>query len=232
VNAARAEELKCEAAERAVADEVRSGMAIGLGTGSTARYVTEAVGRLLADGTLRDVVAVPTSEATAALAGRVGVPLAGLDEQPALAVCIDGADEIAPGLALVKGLGGALLREKVVASAAARLCIVADGSKRVAHLGERAPLPVEVIGFAVPVCRIGLARLGCEPVLRLGADGTPFATDEGNRILDCGFGPIADPGALGAAIHAVPGVVEHGLFLGMADVAYVAGEAGVEILRA
>jgi ribose 5-phosphate isomerase A len=225
------EEQKREAAERGVADEVRSGMAVGLGTGSTARYVTEAIGRLLAAGALHDVVGVPTSEATATLARRVGVPLASLDECAALDVCLDGADEIAPGLALVKGLGGALLREKVVASAAARLCIVADGGKRVTRLGERAPVPVEVIGFAVPVCRAGLARLGSEPVLRLGADGAPFTTDEGNRILDCCFGPIADPLALGAAIHAVPGVVEHGLFVGMADVAYVAGDAGVEILR-
>ena len=232
VSASAAEELKREAAERAIADEVRSGMAIGLGTGSTARYVTEAVGRLLADGTLRNVVAVPTSEATAALARRVGVPLAGLDEQPSLAVCIDGADEIAPGLALVKGLGGALLREKVVASAAG-----AALHRRRRLEGRRAPRRARAAAGRGD--RLRGARLPPRPRaarLRAGAPARrgrrAVHDDEGNRILDCRFGPIEDPLALGAAIHGVPGVVEHGLFVGMADVAYVAGEAGVEVLRA
>ena len=221
---------KRAAAERAVAEEVTSGMAVGLGTGSTASPAVEAIGRLLAEGALRDVRGVPTSEATAALARRVGVPLTTLDETPELDVAIDGADEIAPGLRLVKGLGGALLREKIVAAAARRFVVVADASKRVERLGERAPVPVEVIPFALEPTRRRLAALGCEPVLRTGPDGGPFTTDEGNRILDCRFGPIADPEAVAAAIRAVPGVVEHGLFLDFAAIAYVAGPGHVEVL--
>jgi ribose 5-phosphate isomerase A len=224
------DDRKREAAEAAVAAEVRSGMVIGLGTGSTAIHVVRAVGRLLAEGTLRDVVAVPTSEATAALARSVGVPLATLAEQPRLGVCIDGADEIDAALGLTKGLGGALLREKVVAAAADRLVIVADDSKLVDRLGTRAPIPVEVIPFARAVCAIALARLGCEPVLRTGTDG-PFRTDEGNEILDCRFADgIADAAALDLAIDRIPGVVEHGLFLGMARAAYVASADGVALL--
>ena len=224
------DEAKRAAAERAVADEVRSGMAVGLGTGSTASPAVEAIGRLLAEGALRDVRGVPTSEATAALARRVGVPLTTLDETPELDVALDGADEIAPGLQLVKGLGGALLREKIVAAAARRFVVVADASKRVERLGERAPVPVEVIAFALEPCRRRLAALGCEPELRTGADGAPFTTDEGNRILDCRFGPIDAPEPLAAAIRAIPGVVEHGLFLGFAAAAYVAGPGHVEVL--
>lgn len=215
---------KRAAAEAAVAAEVRSGMAVGLGTGSTARYVTIAVGRLLATGELDGIVAVPTSEATASLAREHGVPLATLAEQPHLAVCIDGADEIGPELGLVKGLGGALLREKIVASAADRFVVVGDDTKRVARLGEKAPVPVEVIPFGAAVCARALAALGCRPVLREGV-----VTDEGNVILDCRFGPLDEPEALAAAIRSIPGVVEHGLFLGMARAAYVAGAGGVEI---
>jgi ribose 5-phosphate isomerase A len=220
------DDAKRAAAEAAVAAEVRSGMALGLGTGSTARHVTIAVGRLLAAGDLTGVVAVPTSEATAALAREHGVPLVTLADHPQLALCIDGADEIAPDLGLVKGLGGALLREKIVASAADRFVVVGDASKRVAHLGETAPVPVEVIPFGEAVCALALAAFGCTPEPRTG-----FVTDEGNHILDCRFGPIADPPALATAIRAIPGVVEHGLFLGMAAIAYVAGPDGVDVLR-
>jgi ribose 5-phosphate isomerase A len=218
-------DAKRAAAEAAVAAEVRSGMALGLGTGSTAGHVTIAVGRLLAAGELTDIVAVPTSEATAALARRHGVPLVTLVERPRLALCLDGADEIGPGLGLIKGMGGALLREKIVASAADRFVVVADDSKRVAQLGERARVPVEVIPFGEPVCARALAALGCTPEPRAG-----FVTDEGNHILDCPFGPIANPEGLAAAIRAIPGVVDHGLFLGMADAAYVAGDGRVELL--
>ena len=224
-----ADDRKREAAEAAVAAEVRSGMAIGLGTGSTAVHVVRAIARRRAEGLLHGIVGVPTSEATAALARELDLPLTTLSERPSLALCIDGADEIGPGLGLVKGLGGALLREKVVAGAAYRLAIVADGSKLVDRLGTRAPLPVEVIPFAEAVCALALARLGCEPVLRV-VDDAPFITDEGNRILDCRFPDgIADPAALDLAIIRIPGVVEHGLFLGMAKVAYVAGEDGVAV---
>lgn len=227
------DDLKRAAAEAAVAAEVGSGTAIGLGSGSTAAHVVRAIARRLGEGVLRDVVCVPTSSGTAALATSLGVPLATLDEQPALAVAIDGADEIGPGLALVKGLGGALLREKVVASAAARFVVVADGTKLVDRLGAHAPLPVEVIAFALAVATPALAALGCEPVLRRGPDGTPFTTDEGNRIVDCAFpGGITDASALGRAIHDVPGVVEHGLFVGVARAAYVASAGGVEVIAA
>ena len=218
------DDARIAAAEAAVAAEVRSGMALGLGTGSTARHVTIVVGRLLAAGQLSGIVGVPTSEATATLAREHGVPLATLAEQPHLAVCLDGADEIGPRLGLVKGLGGALLREKIVASAADRFVVVADQSKRVARLGERAPVPVEVIPFGAAVCFRALAALGCTPEPRAG-----FVTDEGNVIPDCRFGPIDDPEELAIAIHSIPGVVEHGLFLGMAHAAYVAGPGGVEI---
>jgi ribose 5-phosphate isomerase A len=227
------DDRKREAGEAAVAAEVRSGMVVGLGTGSTAVHVVRAIGRLLADGSLVDVVGVPTSEATAALSREVGIPLATLAEQPRLAVCIDGADEIAPGLALTKGLGGALLREKIVASAAARLVIVADDAKLVDRLGTRAPIPVEVVPFAEAVCALALATLGCTPTLRTGPDGAPFVTDEGNHLLDCAFDDgIADPLALDLAIDRIPGVVEHGLFLGVADIAYVAGAGGVTMVEA
>ena len=224
----RLERFKRDAAERAVAEHVTSGTALGLGSGSTANHAVRALGRLLAEGALRNVVGVPTSERTARLAREVGVPLAGLAQQPRLAVAIDGADEIAPGLALIKGLGGALLREKVVASAADRFVVVADERKLVDRLGVRAPLPVETIVFALPVVRRALERLGAEPTLRTGADGATFETDEGNCILDCRWARIDDPERLAASIAGVPGVVEHGLFLGMAAEAYVAGEAGVE----
>ena len=179
------------------------------------------------------IVGVPTSERTAEVARRVGIPLATLAERPRLDLAIDGADEIAPGLDLIKGLGGALLREKVVASAAASLVIVADASKRVDRLGTRAPVPVEVIGFALAVVAPELESLGCAVALRRGADGEPFATDEGNRILDCRFpAGIEAPDRLANAIRSIPGVVEHGLFLGLAREAYVAGPDGVEHLAA
>lgn len=224
-------DAKRRAAAAAVRTHVRSGMAVGLGTGSTAAPAVEELGRLLAAGELADVVGVATSERTAEIARRVGVPLASLDERPRLDVAIDGADEIAPDLDLVKGLGGALLREKVVASAAALLVVVADASKLVQRLGTRAAVPVEVIPFAVAVVLPELASLGCDATLRADAAGVPFTTDEGNRIVDCRFADgIADPDRLGNAIHSIPGVVEHGLFLGMAREAFVAGERDVERL--
>jgi ribose 5-phosphate isomerase A len=221
-----ADQLKHSAAEAAVAAEVGSGMRVGLGTGSTAVHVVRAIARRLEAGDLERIVGVPTSEATAALARSLGVPLATLDEEPELDVAIDGADEIDPRLDLVKGLGGALLREKIVASAARRVVIVADDSKLVDRLGSRSPVPVEVIPFATAVCRRALAALGCTPTLR------DFRTDEGNVILDCAFaGGLDDPSAVAAAIGAIPGVVEHGLFLGMAAVAYVASDDGVTELE-
>lgn len=221
--------MKRQAAERAV-EAIRSGMVVGLGTGSTAVFVVRRLGALLAAGQLQRVVGIPTSEATAREAERCGVPLGSLDDYPSLDVAIDGADEIDPHLNLIKGLGGALLREKIVAAAARRLIIVADESKRVSQLGARAPVPVEVIPFARRPVADYLASLGARVVARQ-RDGRPFITDEGNVILDCHFAGLADPPAMARLIRAQPGVVEHGLFLGMATEAVVAGAQGVVVLE-
>ncbi|MBC8075476.1 MAG: ribose-5-phosphate isomerase RpiA [Chloroflexales bacterium] len=222
--------LKQRAAKRAV-DFVQSGAVVGLGSGSTLRFVLLEIGARLADGRLREIVGVPTSEATAALAGTLHIPLASLDERPALDLAIDGADEIDPQLNLIKGLGGALLREKVVASAAAQFVVVADSSKLVGRLGSRAPLPVEVIPFALAIVRRKLVALGANPRLRATTTGAPFVTDEGNVILDCATGPINDPAAFDVALRRIPGVVEHGLFLGMATQAVVAEAGGVRVVE-
>jgi ribose 5-phosphate isomerase A len=224
------EALKEQAAERAL-DLVADGMVLGLGTGSTARYVVLGLARRVREGLLRGVISVPTSEATAALAREHGLTLAALDHRPTLDLAIDGADEIDPRLNLIKGLGGALLREKVVESAAQRFVVVADSRKLVRRLGEQSPVPVEVIPFALVPVERRLAGLGTTPVLRRTADHVPFQTDQGNYILDCRCGPIDDPAALGAAIRSIPGVVEHGLFLSMATAAFVAAPEGVRVIQ-
>jgi ribose 5-phosphate isomerase A len=219
--------LKRAAAARAV-ELVRSGTVIGLGTGSTVRPFLDLLGERLASGGLRGVVAVPTSDATAAICRAAGIPLTSLDEHPRLALAVDGADEIGPGLDLIKGMGGALLREKLVALAAEQFVIIADESKRVRRLGTRSPLPVEVIPFGWTTHLDFLRTLGAEPVLRRGADGEPWRTDGGHWIVECRFPKgIRDPKALARALARRPGIVEDGLFLGMADVALVAGPNGV-----
>lgn len=223
------DELKRQAAEKALT-AVSSGMVVGLGTGSTADHMVRALGRLLADGHLHTILGIPTSAATARRAEEAGIPLTTLDEHSRVDVTIDGADEISPRLELIKGLGGALLREKIVAAASKRMIVISDGRKKVARLGTLAPLPVEVIPFAQKPVADYLAALGTRPVLRL-RDGQPFITDEGNVILDCYFAyGIADPHALAQAIKQQPGVVEHGLFLGMAETAVIASDAGLEVL--
>jgi ribose 5-phosphate isomerase A len=224
------EQHKRAAAERAL-DEVQSGMALGLGSGSTAAEMVRGLAARLADERLARIVGVPTSERTAQLARELGVPLTTLAEHPQLDLAIDGADEIDPALRLIKGLGGALLREKIVVASAARFVVIADESKLVTRLGERAPLPVEVLHFAQPLCERRLAALGATPALRHTSDGAPFRTDEGNVILDCRFDSIDDPATLAAQIAAIPGVVGHGLFVGMAEMAIVAGTAGVRVLH-
>jgi len=221
--------LKQAAAARAVG-YITSGTAIGLGSGSTVRFALEEIGRLLREGQLRDIVGVPTSEATATLAKQLGIPLTTLEAHPALALNIDGADEIDPQLNLIKGLGGALLREKIVASAARSFVVVADNSKLVTQLGSHTPVPIEVIPLARPLVERRLVALGGSSTLRLAADGTAFVTDEGNIILDYYSGPIADPAALASALDGMAGVVEHGLFLGMATRAVVAASDGVQVL--
>ena len=220
---------KQQAAEH-VLDYVQSGMALGLGTGSTAKHVLRGLAARLSDGRLRDIVGVPTSEEIATLARELGIPLVTLAERPRLDLALDGADEIDPALNAIKGLGGALLREKIVAASADRFILVGDETKLVPRLGTRSPLPVEVIRFGLPLCERRLAALGCVPTLRRAAGGDPFRTDEGNLILDCRFETIDDAPALAAAISAIPGVVEHGLFLGMAERAVVGGAGGVRTI--
>jgi len=223
--------LKAEAGAAAVDRFVRPGMRLGLGTGSTAAKMLDALGERLAAGALADVAGVPTSAVTAERCGELGIPLVTLDDVPELDLVIDGADEIDPRLDLVKGLGGAHLREKVVAAAAREMVVVADETKLVGSLGERAPLPVEVIPFALPVAGRLLRGLGWQTELRVDG-GRPFVTDEGNRILDCRRDAWADPAALARDISEVPGVVAHGFFLGYASTAVVATTRdGVRILE-
>ncbi|GBD32768.1 Ribose-5-phosphate isomerase A [bacterium HR33] len=205
---------KRRAALQAV-DLVAPGMVLGLGTGSTVRYAIEEIGQRISRGELKDVVGVPTSRATKRLAEEAGIPLARLNDYPEVDLTIDGADEVDPDRNLIKGHGGALLWEKIVASASRRLVIVVDRSKLVSRLGLTKALPVEVVAFGWRVNQLGLRKLGCDPVLRTGPGGSPFSTDEGHYILDCSFeGGIADPVALEREIKRRPGVVETGLFLG------------------
>jgi ribose 5-phosphate isomerase A len=219
---------KRAAAEAAVA-LVQDGMVVGLGTGSTAAFAIDALAERVRQG-LR-ILGVPTSEHSAAQARGGGIPLTSLSDYRRLALTIDGADEIAFGsLDLIKGLGGALLREKIVAAASDRLVIVADGPKLVQRLGTHTPVPVEVVQFGWETTADRLAALGGNPKLRRGEDGQPFHTDGGNFILDCGFGPIADAAALAQRLSGVVGVVETGLFIRMADMALVAEDNGVRRL--
>lgn len=220
---------KRQAAERAV-EAIQSGMVVGLGTGSTAVFAVRRIGELLAAGGLRDIVGIPTAEVTAREAERAGVPLGTLDDHPTIDLTIDGADEIDPQLNLIKGLGGALLREKIVAASSRRFIIIADETKLVERLGTRAPAPVEVIPFARRPVADYLASLGAAVVERQ-REGRTFITDEGNIILDCRFAEPFDPPEMGRLIRARPGVVEHGLFLGMATEAVVAGASGVVVMK-
>ena len=226
------DDLKRAAAERAVADEVRSGMVVGLGTGSTAIHATRPIGALLRGVELRDVVGVPTAVETADEARRCGIPLHADDVPWEVDVTIDGADEVDPNLDLIKGGGGALLREKLVAQASAREVIVVDGSKCTERLGTRFPLPVEVVDFGLATTRLAIERLGAQIVLRgTGDASSPFRTDQGNLIFDCEFGPIEDAEALAAELASHAGVVEHGLFLGITSALIVASDAGIEVME-
>ncbi len=207
-------------------------MAVGLGTGSTARFVLEELARLRRAGQLAHIVGVPTSRQTEALAAELSIPLTTLDTRPSLDIAIDGADEVGPGLDLIKGLGGALLWEKIVAAAAARLIIAIDSSKLVERLGTRAPLPVEVVVFGARTHEAAVERLGGRATLRRGPDGQAFVTDSGNHILDCNFaGGLGDPMAVHDTLKSRAGVVETGLFLGMTDTVVVGREDGAEVLE-
>jgi ribose 5-phosphate isomerase A len=199
-----------------------------LGTGSTAYFAVVALGERVKAGL--KITGIPTSVQTADLARTLGIPLTTLDEHPEIDITIDGADEVDPKLNLIKGGGGALLREKVVASVTKKMVVVADSGKVVATLG-RFPLPVEVISFARTVVEKKIVALGATPKLRTKSDGTPYLTDNGNQILDCSFEAIVDPAALARELNGMPGVVEHGLFIGLAKLALVGRGDRVEELR-
>ena len=224
---------KRAAAARAV-EFVRPGMRLGLGTGSTAKYFVELIGERVREGL--DVVAVPTSEATLADAKRCGITLTTLDDTPQLDLTVDGADEIAPDLSLIKGGGGALLREKIVAAASGRMIVIADETKYVGALG-RFPLPIEVVPFGVAAIQrsveaaIKRVQKAGSLAIRQAKSGHPFVTDGGHWIIDAELGRIDDPAALAHALAAVPGVVEHGLFIGLADTAIIGGPAGVKVVE-
>jgi ribose 5-phosphate isomerase A len=218
------------AAQRA-AGLIEDGMMVGLGSGTTATLFIKLLGERVAKGL--KIQGIASSIASEDLARSLGIPIVDFEACPTLDLTVDGADEVAPGLALIKGGGGALLREKIVASASRRFLIVADRSKLVPRLGHF-PLPVEVIPMATPLVRRQLEALGLKPAVRHHPDGSLYITDEGNLLLDCASGPelIEDPARLAASIRAMVGVVEHGLFLGMANVALIADSNGVEELTA
>jgi ribose 5-phosphate isomerase A len=228
-----ADSYKRAAAARAI-DFVRSGMRLGLGTGSTAAHFVELLGERVRAGL--DVIAVPTSEATRAQAMKLGIPLTSLDETPELDLTIDGADEIGPDLTLIKGGGGALLREKIVAAASARMIVIADDSKWVPVLG-RFPLPIEITPFGAEATRHAVEAAAANagsagPVqLRRDRNGHAFVTDGGHWLLDAQLQRIADPPALARSLADVPGVMEHGLFIDLARTAILAGREGVRLVE-
>jgi ribose 5-phosphate isomerase A len=221
-------DLEKRAAARASLRFVQDGNIVGLGTGSTAAYAVRLLGERVRAGL--KIRGIPTSTQTKDLAASVGIPLTTLDEFQEIDVTIDGADEFDPQLNLTKGGGGALLREKIIASASRQVVIIADSSKQVAVLGKF-PLPVEVIPFAQPLVAKRIAALGATVTVRQDKNGKPFVSDEGHHILDCSFGRIADPPALARKLSDMPGVVEHGLFINLASVVLVAKDEDVTEFR-
>ncbi len=222
------DELKLKAAQ-AASDLVHDGMAVGLGSGSTATLLIQLLGERVRDHGLK-IVGAPTSLNTAKLAESFGIPLIELDEREHLDVNIDGADEVDPAYNMIKGLGGALLREKLVAAAAKRRVFIVGDNKLVKMLGDHCPVPVEVSAFGLEHTAVRVAALGCSPLLRRNPDGSPFITDGGNRILDCQFGPIPDAVSLDAKLQSITGVFETGLFLGFCDTLIVGHSGSVEVV--
>ena len=223
-------QYKQQAAEQAVTF-VESGMVLGLGHGSTTIFAIRLIATLLKAGTLKDILGIPCSSQVEAEARQLGIPLTTLDKHPVIDVTIDGADEVDPNLNLIKGAGGALLREKIVAQASRREIIVCDASKLVPVLGTRKALPVEVAPFGWQTQAAYVAALGARVDVRANAEGTFFKTDQGNLILDCAFGPIADPASLADCLRARAGIVEHGLFLGISTDVICADAEGIRHLR-
>jgi ribose 5-phosphate isomerase A len=222
--------LKQQAAEKAV-EFIESGMVIGLGHGSTAIFAVRRIAELLQAGALREIIGIPCSTQVEVEARQLGIPLTTLEEHPVIDLTIDGADEVDPNLDLIKGAGGALLREKIVAQASRREIIVVDESKLSPALGTHRALPVEVAPFGWRAQAAYLETLGARVSVRHASKGALFKTDQGNLIIDCNFGPIAQPALLGAALSERAGIVEHGLFLGLATDVIVAGTEGVHHLR-
>jgi len=212
----------------AAAAYVESGMKVGLGTGRAAHAFVRALAARVKGGL--EIAGVPTSEATYELATSLDVPLLTLDEAGELDLTVDGADEVAPDLSLIKGLGGALVREKIVAAASRRFVVVVGEEKLVERLGVKTPLPVEVLGFGLELSKRRLAALGSTPVLRLDK-GEPYVSDNGNSILDCRFPVIDDPAKLDAEIRSIPGVIGTGLFVGMAERVLVQQQQAVRVLQ-
>lgn len=222
--------LKREAAESAV-EYVQSGMIVGLGVGSTAIWAVRRIAERLKSGDLKNILGVPCSLAMEHEARELGIPLTTLEEHPVVDITIDGADEVDPKLDLIKGGGGALLREKIVAQATRREIIVVDGGKLSPALGTHWAVPVEVIPFGSGSQVAYLRSLGADAQQRLKEDGSPFFTDQGNLIFDCHFGPIGDPAQLAARLKARAGIVEHGLFIGIASDVVVASPQGIRHLK-
>jgi ribose 5-phosphate isomerase A len=223
--------LKQQAASRALT-YVHSGMVLGLGTGSTAAHFVEMLGESLRTGRLQNILAVPTSEKTDAQARALGIPLTTLADHPRLDLTVDGADEVDPDLNLIKGLGRALLREKIVESHTERFLVIVDGSKLVTRLGTRGPLPVEIAPFEATAHVHWLSTLGCRAELWREDDGSPIVTDDGNYLARCWFPDgIAAPHALARVLADRPGIVEHGLFLNMVSAVIVAASKGTRVLK-
>ncbi|MGD8991951.1 MAG: ribose-5-phosphate isomerase RpiA [Desulfobacterales bacterium] len=224
------DDLKQKAAHRAV-EAIESGMIVGLGTGSTTSFAVIRIAERIKAGSLADIVGIPTSIRTEKLARELGIPLATLEEQPEINVTIDGADEVDPDLNLIKGGGGALLREKVVAQASRTNIIIVDESKLSDCLGTHWALPVEVIPFAAKTETNFLQSLGATVSMRRDKEGQPYKTDQHNYILDANFGPMSDPAALAHRLNRRAGIIEHGLFLGLAGEVIVAAEEGIRHLH-
>lgn len=215
-------------AARAAVELVEAGSTVGLGSGSTAAYAVRFLAERVRQGL--NIVGIPTSQQTQHLAEQLGIPLAALEDHPKIDIDIDGADEIDPELNLIKGGGGAFLREKIIASASRRFIVIADSAKQVKRLGKF-PLPVEVVPFAQSLIKPQIEALGAKVALRSYAYGNPYVTDEGHHILDCTFGVIPDPPGLAEKLRCIPGVVEHGLFIGMAELALIGSDGRVIQLR-
>ena len=224
------DELKQKAANRA-AEFVKSGMVVGLGSGSTANLATRRIGERLKSGEIKNIVGIPSSARTEKLATELAIPLVGFDQKQQIDLTIDGADEVDPDLNLIKGGGGALLREKVVAQASRQNIIIVDESKLSPRLGTRWALPVEVIPFAAKTAEEFLKSQGAAVTQRLADNGQPYQTDQNNFILDANFGEMADPNNIAANLNERAGIVEHGLFLGLASDVIVAAEDGIRHLK-